>query len=203
MELLPVFKADENGEQVANIKYLPGSPRQIRFDAKAGSFNVNGKEPLGSTLSFQPFAWEIFTADILNMGCKTWAELYFLDEKNRVCAILFHGHSVKNLRQLIEPLFYDDLTLADVILTVTPEKKENTKIQPKGIYYIAEFNYTMADPKRTADLAELSRTVQVYRAETINESRNVELTQGYNVPQDVLNRLMGFNSIQALPAGNE
>ena len=203
MDLLPVFTANTEGEQVPNIKYLPGSPRQIRFDAKEGSFNVNGKEPLGKSLSFQPLAWEIFTADILNMGQKTWVEMYFLDEKNRVCAVLFHGYSVKNLQQLIEPLYYDELTLADVMLTVTPDKKENTKIQPKGVYYIADFSYVMADPKRTEDLAELARTVDIYRAETINETRTTKATHGYRVPDAVLCRLLGLNGNgHALPAGN-
>lgn len=56
MELLPVFTPNADGEQQLNIKYLPGSPRQIRFDAKAGQFNINGKELLGPTLTFQPIA---------------------------------------------------------------------------------------------------------------------------------------------------
>ncbi|MFY7780331.1 MAG: DUF4175 family protein, partial [Tagaea sp.] len=49
-----------------------------------------------------------------------------------------------------EPLYYDDLTLADVVITTVAEKKENTKIQPRGVYYIATFSYKMADPAQTA-----------------------------------------------------
>ena len=52
------------------------------------------------------------------MGRKTWAEFFFVDDKGAVCAVLFHGYSVENLYRLIEPLFYDDLTLADVKVKV-------------------------------------------------------------------------------------
>ena len=204
---MPVFTADADGQQISNIKYLAGSPRQIRFDAKAGQFNVNGKEPLGSTLTFQPLAWEFFTADILGMGVKSWAEMFFLDTQNRLCAVLFHGNSVNALKQVSTPLFYDDLTLADVVLTVTPDKKENTKITPKGVYYIAQFDYTMADPKRTADLAEFAASIHIYRDETINDTRQATITsEGYRVPQHVITRVFGLNGnghTAELPAGNE
>ena len=205
MDLLPVFSPDAEGVQVANIKYLPGAPRQIRFDAKAGQFNVNGKEELGKTLTFQPLAWEFFTGDILGMGVKSWVEIFFLDEKNRLCAILFHGNSVNALKQVQVPLFYDDLTLANVILTVTPDKKENTKITPKGVYYIAQFDYEMADEKRTTDLAEFANSTNIYREETINDTRQGMVSHGYSVPQHVITRVFGLNGnghVAELQAGN-
>lgn len=203
MDVLPIFTADADGQQIINVKYLPGSPRQIRFDAKAGSFNVNGKEPLGSTLTFQPLAWEFFEGNILNMGVKAWVEMFFLDEKNRLCAVLFHGNSVGALKQVSTPLFYDDLTLADVVLTVTPEKKENTKITPKGVYYIADFAYTMADAKRTAHLAQFAASTHIYREETINDTRQAIISHGYNVPQHIISRVFGLNGnghVAELPA---
>ena len=46
-------KLDEaTGElsQVSRFRYLPGYPRQVRFDAKAGQFNIGGTMPLGSSL---------------------------------------------------------------------------------------------------------------------------------------------------------
>ncbi|RYC70085.1 hypothetical protein [Spirosoma sordidisoli] len=201
MEFLPVFTASEAGEQVISIKYLPGSPRQVRFDAKAGIFTVNGKEPLGPTLSFQPLGWEFFTADILNMGPKSWVELFYLDEKNRLCALLFHGYSVDALKQVSVPLFYDDCSLADVVLTVTAVQKENTKIKPKGIYFIADFSYVMADPKRTADLAQLAAQVDIYRSETLHHTRVACMTHGYRVPDAEIARMLVGNG-HALPAGN-
>ncbi len=40
--------------QVPRFRYLPGHPRQVRFDAKAGQFNLGGLTPLGAALSFIP-----------------------------------------------------------------------------------------------------------------------------------------------------
>lgn len=204
MDPLPVLIADENGEQKLNIKYMPGSPRQIRFDAKAGKFNVAGKDELGTSLTFQPIAWEFFTADILNMGLKSWVELFYLDEKNRVCAILFHGYSVDALKAINNPLFYDDLTLGDVVLTVTAEQRENTKIKPKGIYYIASFEYTMGDPQRTHDLKGIAPTIDIYRTETLHHTRVATITEGYRVPQPEIDRIFGLNSskLVGLPAAS-
>lgn len=206
MESLPVFTPDSAGVAVANVKYLPGEPRPIRFDAKGGVFNVDGKEELGKTLTFQPVAWEFFYGNILNMGAKNWVEFFYLDERNRLCSILFHGNSVNALKQVQVPLFYDDLTLADVVLTVTPEKKENTKIKPKGIYYIAEFSYTMADPMRTADLAAYAASTPIYREGTINDTRLTITTHGYRVPEQVISRVFGLNGnghVAELPTGDE
>ena len=81
-ELKPYQKIHElTGEVVNNgvarrYKYLEGHPRQYRFDAKEGVFNINGNEKLGRTLTFQPIAWRIFTDNILNMGTKNWAETF-------------------------------------------------------------------------------------------------------------------------------
>lgn len=139
------------------------------------------------------------------MGVKSWVELFYLDEKNRLCALLFHGYSVDALKQVSVPLFYDDLSLADVILTVTAIAKENTKIKPKGIYYIADFTYTEADPQRTADLKELTGKIDIYRTETLSHTRVTTITQGYRVPEHEINRVFGLNGAgkpAELQAGN-
>ncbi len=167
------------------FRYLPGHPRQVRFDAKAGQFNINGTVPLGSSISFIPLAWRIFQDDILNMGRKTWAELYFADEKGAVCAVLFHGYSVENLYRLIEPLFYDDLTLADVVVTVTAAKKETTKDGKKATYFIAEFSYTAADPTEAQARKDFARDFELWRAETYTGLADLKLTQGYTVPREI------------------
>ena len=98
---------DLTGEVVSKYKYLEGHPRQYRFDAKEGVFNINGAEKLGRTFTFQPIAWRIFTDAILGMGTKNWAELFFIDEKNCVSSILFHSYSVDNIFRLIVRLYYD------------------------------------------------------------------------------------------------
>lgn len=172
---------------VGLFKYLEGHPRQYRFDAKEGLFNINGTEKLGGptngrSLTFQPIAWRIFTDNILNMGTKNWAEIFFIDEKNCVSAVLFHGYSVDNIFRLIEPLFYDDLTLADVVITATAEKKENTKIQPKGVYYIANFSYKLADPESTKILKAFGQSAKIFRQETLTDIANIKTAYNYYNP---------------------
>ncbi|MCY7359518.1 MAG: hypothetical protein LH609_19090 [Rudanella sp.] len=175
------------GEVVNRYKYLEGHPRQYRFDAKEGVFNINGSEKLGRTLTFQPVAWRIFTDNILNMGTKNWAELFFIDEKNCVSAVLFHGYSVDNIFRLIEPLYYDDITLADVVITAVAEKKENTarvapQVQPKGVYYIANFSYKLGEPARTAELKQYAQDVKVFRQETLTDIANIKTAYNYYNP---------------------
>ncbi|MGV3557774.1 hypothetical protein [Larkinella arboricola] len=172
---------------IGPFKYLEGHPRQYRFDAKEGIFNINGTEKLGGstngqTLTFQPIAWRIFTDNILNMGTKNWAEFFFIDEKNCVSAILFHGYSVDNIFRLIEPLFYDDLTLADVVVTATAERKENTKIQPKGVYYVANFSYKLADPEQTKKLKAFGQSTKIFRQETLTDIATIKTAYNYYNP---------------------
>ena len=181
-----IDKVDEaTGEvtPVSRFRYLPGHPRQIRFDAKAGQFNIGGTVPLGNSLSFIPLAWRIFQDDILNMGRKLWAELFFADDKGAICAVLFHGYSVENLYRLIEPLFYDDLTLADVKVKVQAEKKETTKDGKKATYYIAQFSYEAADPAEVAALRDYAADFPIWRAETYTGLADIKTSAGYTVPQ--------------------
>jgi hypothetical protein len=172
----------ETGEIQSKYKYLEGHPKQYRFDAKEGKFNINGSVKLSDTFTFQPIAWRIFEDDIMQMGRKKWAEIFFIDDKNCVCALLFHGWSVENLFKLIEPLYYDDLTLADVVVTATARKKENTKISPKGVYYIAEFSYTTADPAHTRALREFAADHRFYRTETLTEVADFKVAHNFYNP---------------------
>lgn len=173
---------DLSGEVVSKYKYLEGHPRQYRFDAKEGVFNINGTDKLGSTITFQPIAWRIFTDNILNMGTKNWAEIFFIDAKNCVSAILFHGYSVDNIFRLIEPLYYDDQTLSDVIITAVAERKENNKIQPKGIYHIATFSYALGDAERTSELKSFATDTKIFRQETLTDIANIQTAMNYYNP---------------------
>ena len=180
-------KLDEaTGElvQVSRFRYLPGHPRQVRFDAKAGQFNINGTVPLGNSLSFIPLAWRVFQDDILNMGRKLWAELFFADDKGAICAVLFHGYSVENLYRLIEPLFYDDLTLADVVVKITAEKKQTTKDGKTATYYIAQFSYEAADAAEVAARRDFSRDFAIWRAETYTGAADMRIQHAYTVPAE-------------------
>jgi hypothetical protein len=173
---------ESTGEVVSKYKYLEGHPRQYRFDAKQGKFNINGQQEIGDTLTFQPVAWRIFSDDILNMGRKNWAEVFFVDDKDCLSAILFHGYSVDNIYRLIEPLFYEDLSLADVVITATAERKENTKITPKGVYYIASFSYQIAEKAQTEQLEAFAKDHPIYRRETLTDTCEIRVAGGFYNP---------------------
>ncbi|GAB2784624.1 hypothetical protein HNQ93_002466 [Hymenobacter luteus] len=175
---------EETGEvtETSRFRYLPGHPKQIRADLKAGVFNVGGSTVLGKTLSFIPVALRIFADNILSMGRKVWAELFFVDESGAVCAVLFHGYSVENLQKLNASLFYDDLKLTDVVLTCTPQKKQTEKDGKPATYYIVEFSYTPADPGEVQARQEFAQDFDLYREETLTGTAELRICQGYRLP---------------------
>ncbi|UYZ60197.1 hypothetical protein [Hymenobacter latericus] len=168
--------------ETSRFRYLPGHPRQIPADLKAGVFNVGGEKVLGKTLSFIPMALRIFSDNILNMGRKVWAELFFVDETDAVCAVLFHGYSVENLQKLNASLFYDDLKLTDVVLTATPTKKQTEKDGKPATYYIVEFSYSPADPAEVRARQEFAQDFDLYREETLTGTEERRITEGYRLP---------------------
>ena len=183
---------EDSGEvtETSRFRYLTGHPRQIRFDAKAGQFNIGGVTPLGNSLEFVPLAWRIFQDNILNMGRKTWAELFFVDAKGAVCAVMFHGYSVQrtaysveNLCRLIEPLFYDDLTLAYLKVKISAEKEQTIKDEKTATYCIAQFSYTPADPAEVQAPREFAEDFPIWREETYTGLAEIKTSAGYAVPQ--------------------
>ena len=163
-------------EQLNSIRYLPGRPRQYRFNAQTGRFNINGTEDVGDSFTIQPVAWRIFEDDLFARGrVETWAELFFVDSKSALSSLMFNNSSINELYRLIERLFYDDLKLSDVILTITSEKKVNEKITPKGTWYLANFKYIPADATAVVELAAYAQSHPIFRAETITEAANHNL----------------------------
>lgn len=170
-----------HGDLKSRYKYLEGHPRKYRFDAKEGVFSINGQEKLGKSLTFQPIAWRIFVDSILGQPEKQWAELFFIDEQQCVSNILFHGYSVDNLFRLIEPLYYEDLTMGDVVLVATAERKENNRIQPKGVYYIAQFRYELANKDLTKQRQEFTSDNRIYRQDTYSDVARVKTARNYGL----------------------
>jgi len=169
----------QTGEVISKYKYLEGHPRNYRFDAKEGVFSIDGKHKIRRSLTFQPIVWRIFTDSILGQPAKQWAELFFIDEQKCVATILFHGYSVDNILRLIEPLYYDDYTLANVVLTATAERKENTKIQPKGVYHIAQFRYELADTDLIRQRQEFAQENAIFREDTVTGTARFRLSHRY------------------------
>ncbi len=161
---------DEVTSEVSSlIKCLaPGRPRQYRFNGQTGRFNIDGTRDMGTSLTIQPVAWRIFEENLFNRSRnEVWAELFFVDSSSALSSIMFNNSSVNELYNLIEPLFYDDLTLAHVVLTITSEKKKNEKVQPAGTWFLAKFSYVPADPADVQELREYALKNPVYRADTL------------------------------------
>jgi hypothetical protein len=102
------------------------------------------------------------------MGSKKWVELFFVDDKNCVSAILFHGYSREHLEKLAQDLFYEDVTLSDIVLTVKFVQKKNEKIKPAATYHIAEFEVEeVVDAEKVKELQEYAAKHKIYRLETL------------------------------------
>jgi hypothetical protein len=132
-------------------------------------------------------AWRFFEDDILQMGKKKWVELFFVDDKNCVSAILFHGYSREHLEKLAQDLFYEDVTLADIVITVKFTQKKNEKIKPAATYHIAEFELEeLADPEKVKELHAFAQEHKIYRTETLTDTCQIQAFHNYHIPASFL-----------------
>jgi hypothetical protein len=166
----------ETGEEVVADKYLylPGRPREYRFNGQNGQFNLYGERVLmderGKTLSsftFQPIAYRFFEDVLFGRTEKEmWAELFFIDSQQCVSSIMFNNTSVSELFRLMEPLHYEKLSLCDVTLTARPERV-TSKGDPTKTWYITRFSYEVSQAEKVKEYREYIRDHAVYRAETL------------------------------------
>ncbi|ANQ52905.1 hypothetical protein MY04_05865 (plasmid) [Flammeovirga sp. MY04] len=167
-------------ENQPTIKYYEGAPLQYRADCKNGKFNINGRREVGDEMTITPVAWRFFTDDILGMGKKNWVELFFINDTNCLSVVLFHGYSRENLENLASDLFYSDVTLADINLTISFEKKQNKSA--KSTYYIASFTFDVLDEEEREILKESIKAFNIYRKETLNEDCEFQDTRNFFNP---------------------
>lgn len=184
----------------SKYKYLEGAPKQYRFNAQNGQFNINGDQILmdskGKTIesfSLQPIAWRIFEENLFGRGRKEkWAEIFFIDEKNCVSGIMVNNTTLEELSKLSESLFYDDLTLADVVLNIKPEKIENERDGQKRSWYIGRFSYELANPATVAELRQFAQDFNIYRRDTLtstavywvkSDTFRIPEVEGHEIPQ--------------------
>ena len=211
-KLMPMVKAngnlvDEKSGEVT-IKYMPGYPRQIRFDASRGMFNVKGEIPLtkkGEEITILPLAYRIFSDDILGMGKKAWVEFFFLNNSNQMCALLLHGYSVQNLMRQADEMFYDDVTFCDVALTIKPIEKTSTKQDEQGKfpkYYMCEFGYKKLDKQMLDTLNTAKNGLHIWRVETHTGDAEISFQKGYNPPV-IKDRLSDTTEPEAVATGDK
>lgn len=181
-----VEKTDEDSGEVTLVpefKYMEGSPREYKADAKDGNFFLQSRN-MGQTLEIQPIASRFFEEDLFNLGLRKWAELFWIDEKNVLCAILFHGFSAEALTEVASPLYYDDLKLSDVTLKISWEHITNEKTKPKSTYCIAKFEYEEADKERTKYLKTWAKTKRIFRTATIKDTTINTTSENYFNPYE-------------------
>ena len=177
----------KNGE-VAKIKYLAGFPRSYRFDASRGFFTINGAVPISQKdqpITIIPIAYRIFRADILGITGKQWAEFFFLNESKQLCNLLVHGYSVDNLMESTKELFYDEVNLCGVALTIQPIEKTSKQKDENGKYpkyYIGKFTYQLLDEIARENLKATIEGHQIWRSDTITEEVDTQIAINYNPP---------------------
>jgi len=168
---------------LTDLKYLPGFPRRYRFDAKAGRFSLKGEEVLtdrGQPFAFIPIGFRIFTAEIMGYPRRKWAELFFLNQAGQVGNVLFHGYSVDQLQRLLGEMYYDEVSLTEVLLTVTPEPRSNQH----GTYYVAAFRYQpLTDQERLQLEAVTNALPPLYRQETLTGDEELHAWQHVFLPE--------------------
>ena len=195
MNLQPITATQIKSVPESEIKYLPGHPRQYRFDASRGLINLNGETNItkkGSTFTFIPIGFRIFRDDILGMGKKKWAEFFFLNQSNHVCNLLVHGYSVEQLMKTIEQMYYDEANLCDVELTLKPVERTNTAAESK--YFIADFSYKLL-PQESRDLLQtITSELELWREETFTGDAEVSLQMNFFPPIN--------NAVTAEPTAN-
>lgn len=187
--LMPSINTDHHKteDEILKAAYRYGHPRQYRFNASSGRINLNGDDNLtkaGEPFIFRPIAVRIFKDNLFERGRQLWAELFFLNQANQVCAIMVHGYTVENLERMESDLFYDDLNITEVVLTLTPKEKTSKKEvdgkNPK--FYIGEWSYKKADRELVNVQDVAVEGLQIFRADTFRDTADELVKLNYTPP---------------------
>jgi hypothetical protein len=166
---------EETGEvQFTNIKYLLGMPKQYRYNAQSGQFNIDGKEPVldekgrvATEFKLLPLSFRVFRDSLFGRDkMEEWAEMFFIDSLGCVSAIMLNNTNVQELKQHIKSLFYEGLSITDSILVLRPRKIENGDKK----WFICEMEHEDADAELIRAQRNYLESNHVYRADTLNSS---------------------------------
>jgi len=169
---------DEKSKTLA-LKYMKGHPRQYRFDASRGSFNIQGEIPVtkaGKPFSLIPISYRVFKDSLFGTSKRSWLELFFIDSIGAVASVMLHGYSVEHFFNMSQKLFYEDLKITEIKITITPQERQTAKGEK---YYIAEFEHEAAD----ADYLKLAKAntegFELYREDTIQPTNTMVVWENY------------------------
>lgn len=167
---------NEDGEIQNKFLYFPGQPRDYRFDARSGTFKIgeskpvmNGSKPAKS-FTFQPFAFRKGTAIMFGREkVEKWIELFFVDAKNCVSAILFSSTNVEPFEKfMLEECLYEGLSLTDFVLTATPTEVVSKK-DPNKKWFVCKIEGELADKELVSQLEEFDKDNKVFRADSVKD----------------------------------
>ena len=188
MSHLPMIKTTDLKKLITNdgeikIKYLKGYPRPYRFNASSGILNLNGQTPVtkaGKTFTMIPIAYRLFKDRLFEYSKREWLELFFIDENGAIALVMFHGYSVEEFLQMTQELFYEDLSITEIEITVTPEQKES-KSAKGSKYYIASFEYKKADSQYLNTVKTITEGLEIFREDTIKATNEMIVWDNYPV----------------------
>ena len=89
---------------------------------------------------------------------------------------MLHGYSVEHFFEMTQKLFYEDLKITDIKITITPQEKMTAKAEK---YFIAEFEHEAADPEYLKLVHESLEGVELYREDTVQPTNNMIVWENY------------------------
>ncbi len=162
-----------------SIKYLKGHPRQYRFDASRGLFNLGGDTPVtksGKPFTLIPISYRVFKDSLFGTSKRSWLELFFIDDIGAVASVMLHGYSVEHFFNMTQSLFYEDLKITEIKITITPQEKQTAKGDK---YFIAEFEHEAADAEYLKIVKENLEGIELYREDTIQPTNTMIVWENY------------------------
>ena len=89
---------------------------------------------------------------------------------------MVHGYSVEHFFNMSQKLFYEDLKITEIKITITPQERQTAKGEK---YYIAEFEHEAAD----ADYLKLAKVsikdFELFREDTIQPTNTMIVWENY------------------------
>lgn len=181
------------------ITYLTGLPKKVKFNGKNGAVIIgrNGEEAArvsaggnGETtpsIGIIPVRFHAFESKkglYKNLKTTSWGELFFIDENGELCAALFHGESLDNLKDALRyALVTKDMALGKFSLKVITVMKTSKQ----GDYFVRRF---LSEPETSTVYADWLKANKepIFNFFTVAEwsVKNKKMDFAEIAPQDVV-----------------
>ena len=163
-----------------DIKYFPGRPRTVKFNAKKGVFLNDHDEPLtkaGASLIIIPLSYRTYVAEMFNMDRREWLELFYLNAAGHVCSLLLHRYSVEQFAALSASLFYEEASPTEIQLEIKPDARSHPE---HGKYYVADYSFRVLPEEQRQQPTEILKSLPpVYRRDTALATEQMLTWLGY------------------------